>query len=269
MRFNGKETVDYIKPVKTLQKELLHNYEKYGITDYRILDDTCNDTEKKLDAMLEVVKELPFQPKFWAYIRLDLMTKHPHTLTKMYDIGIRGMFFGIETLHLPSGRLIGKGFKTEKLIEMAQHVRERYGNEIHTTGSFIVGLPGESVESVLNTQERVYSGELPLHDAQFWPLTFDNKKYFYWQSDLSINFEKFGYTQTEDSPSEERIGWKNDKMDWRQAHDIVAKWSARWLEKKQENMLPVWFNNENLGSASEIVKDYKQRVCEYLNISFN
>ena len=186
-RFNGKQTVDYIKPIETIKNELIYNWENYGITNYRILDDTFNDTEKKIDDMLAVVRDLPFSPKFWAYIRLDLLAKHPHTLVKLYEMGLRAAHFGIETLDLRAGRTIGKGFDPEKQVEMIRHIRSSYGNNMYMIGSFIVGLPGESMHSIVSTQQRILQDEIPLDDVQYWPLTFDKKDFFYWESTLSIN----------------------------------------------------------------------------------
>jgi hypothetical protein len=103
---NGKKKLDYLKDFDNIKNELIYNYEKYKITEYRILDDTFNDTEEKLDIMLEIVKSLPFKPAFWAYIRLDLLSKHPHWIQKIIDIGIRTFFVGIETLNKSFGRII-------------------------------------------------------------------------------------------------------------------------------------------------------------------
>ena len=178
------------------------------------------------------------------------------------ELNLKGMFFGIETLYLPTGRLIGKGFDPEKQIAMLQHIRQTYGNEIHTTGSFIAGLPGESVASIEKTQQRLLSREIPLHEIQFWPLSFDDKKFFYWQSSLSLNFEKFGYSHCEDSiPG--YVGWKSAHMDWKKAHELVQDWINAWQSAKPKD-IEQWYNNDGMGPPSSIVNHYKQQLFEYL-----
>lgn len=270
-RLNGKEVVDYIKPIDTIKNELLYNYHNFGITDYRILDDTFNDTEEKLDTLLDAVKDLPFKPKFWAYVRLDLLAKHPHTIAKLYDIGIRAVFFGIETFHLPAGRVIGKGYDPEAQIQTLQHIRQTYGHDIHVTGSFIVGLPDESLDSIYTTQNRILSGEVPFHEVLFWPLTIQTEEFFYWSSKISVDWQKYGYQQIDDPDyargNTNSILWKNEHMDSYVAKDCVMQWTAKWNELNTvdgRRRYTRWYNNENLGTGNEIVAIYKQQVFDYL-----
>jgi hypothetical protein len=95
---NGKKNLDFVKDVELLRKELQDTYDKFGVSTYSIVDDTFNDNEYKLDLILEAVKQLTFKPIFWAYTRLDLLETKKQ-IEKLYEIGVRGYYFGIETLN--------------------------------------------------------------------------------------------------------------------------------------------------------------------------
>ena len=105
---NGKKSLDFIKQAEIIYEELMENYTKFGISHYFIVDDTFNDHILKLKSIEEVIARLPFKPKFWCYTRLDLLCTNAGMIDVMYNIGVRAMYFGIETLNLQTGRIIGK-----------------------------------------------------------------------------------------------------------------------------------------------------------------
>jgi len=213
---NGKQNADFIKNVEILRQELQENYDRVGITHYSIVDDTFNDNEVKLDMILEAVKKLTFQPKFWAYIRLDLLTTKQH-IDKLYQIGIRAMYFGIETFHPESARIIGKGYSAEKQINTIRELRNTYGNEITMHGSFIIGLPKDTVADITRTFDMLMDGSIPLHSFSFQTLFLDRKDSAVWSSDLSQNFKDYGYEDT-GTVFNKYIKWKNDYLTWEEAH---------------------------------------------------
>ena len=164
-----KNMDDYLKFQEVLKEELLDNYNKWGVTQYYIVDDTFNDSREKLTVIRDMIVTLPFQPTFWCYARLDLIAIWPDTLDLLYQIGIRSMFFGIETLNRRTGLIIGKGYEKDKLIATVKTIKQRYP-DIILYGSFIIGAPYESVESVKETQRLLCSGEFPLDNWKFNPL---------------------------------------------------------------------------------------------------
>jgi len=234
-RFNGKQVVDYIKPTETLYAELMENYERYGVTRYRILDDTFNDTEEKIDAMLDVVKRLPFQPAFSGYARLDLLTAKPHTIQKIIDLGFRSMFFGIETFNRESGRVIGKGGDPDRMIETMRDMKREYGDHISLTGSFICGLPRETKESVRSTMDRLISGEVPLDFVAFYPLWIGRKTTEKWNSEFNLDLEKFGYSEIRDEGPMPVINWKNEHMTFKEAIEMTSKFAAEYDQVRRPN----------------------------------
>ena len=214
---NGKQNLDFVKDIDVLREELQSNYDRYGIYTYSIVDDTFNDNDYKIDLILAAVQQLTFQPIFWAYIRLDLLHSKQH-FDKLYAIGVRACYFGIETLNKKAGAIVGKGMIPEKQIQTLQELRNTYGNKIALHGSFIIGLPGETIENVTNTFNLVMDETIPLHTFDFKALFIERAGAVAWNSEFALNYEKYGYTKIDDEGS--HINWQNDCMTRTQAFEL-------------------------------------------------
>lgn len=227
----GKKTLDYVISEELLFQELLENYNRYGITTYQLLDDTFNDSDEKLDRISRVVDRLPFQPIFWAYNRLDLLTIKPARLEKLYNIGLRATSFGIETLHAQAGKIVGKGFDPERQIDTIREIRSRYGNTLLMHGLFIIGLPEEPMESVDNTFQRILSEDIPLHSAFFEALYIRRHQTSWNLSEFDVNWKNYGF-EDQDPSTPVWINWKNKYTTHKHA-----------LDKKNE-FIPQLFGND-------------------------
>lgn len=229
----GKKNLDFVVHEEIIYNELKSNYERFGITTYQLLDDTFNDNDHKLDRMLDVVKQLNFQPLFWAYNRLDLLATKPERIQKIFDIGIRASYFGIETLKRETGLFVGKGFGAGKQIETVREIRRRYGNNFLMHGLFIIGLPHETLSDIQNTFDMIMSQELPLHSAYIQPLNILKSGYHWVQSDFDKNWQKYGY---------EDMGSENSSIiNWRNQHMTV--YDAR---AKQKEFSQILFNSDKM-----------------------
>jgi hypothetical protein len=218
---NGKNNLDFVRDAELIRNELQRNYDHFGVLDYSILDDTFNDNEYKLNLMLEAVQKLNFQPVFWAYTRLDLLTTKQH-VNKLYDIGLRSFYFGIETMNPKTGRIIGKGFDRNRQIETIQDISSRYP-DVAMHGSFIIGLPEESKESVIETFEKCFNQEIPLHSWLFKALRLYKPSMSAWSSDLDINYLKYGYKLLPTPEDSAMINWQNSFMDCFEAADLAKQ----------------------------------------------
>jgi hypothetical protein len=214
----GKKTLDYVANAELLYHQLLDNYQRFGITTYQLLDDTFNDSDEKLDRIIAVIQKLPFQPKFWAYNRLDLLSIKPHRIQKLYDAGVRATSFGIESLTAESAKFVGKGLAAERQIETIQNIRSRFGNDFLMHGLFIIGLPYESMKQVDETFEKILNQDIPLHSAYFEALHIRRPSSAWNLSELDLNWQKYGY-QDCDPDAAVWIKWKNSFMTFNQAFD--------------------------------------------------
>ena len=64
----GKKMGDYVKQKNLIREELIRNYNEWGTTDYYVADETINDSEEKIDMLLDAVSNLPFKPTFGGFL---------------------------------------------------------------------------------------------------------------------------------------------------------------------------------------------------------
>lgn len=224
---NGKHNLDFIRSKESMMSELQTNYDRFGISSYFIIDDTFNDSEFKLDMMLEVVRGLTFKPIFWAYNRLDLIARNLDIVHKLYEIGVRAFYFGIETMHPKSGRTIGKGYNREKMKNALSYIKSTYPDVV-LHGSFIVGLPDDSLESNIATFDQIMSREIQLDTFRFNGLQLYNPDLVAWNSELALNYSKYEYVKIEDNgPAGKDINWKNNYTNRDDAQSIADSFNER------------------------------------------
>ena len=219
---NGKKKLDYVKDSEILYREFIDNYEKFGTTRYSFVDDTFNDSLEKCKMIYDISKRLPFKLEYWAYIRLDLLAAHPKTIDWLFDSGLRGCFFGIETFNQATGSLIGKGGKRERIIETLRYIMSRWGNESMLHGSFIFGLPHESLNSMQQTVDILLSPDSPLDSFHLKALRIKANKDNWtngFLADIDINFEKYGYQNLGATGLD--MLWKNEHTSYEQVKQIV------------------------------------------------
>lgn len=241
---NGKKKFDFIRLEENLYRELMTNYEKYGITRYTMSDDTLNDSVEKCEMLYELRQKLPFQPEFFAYIRLDLLSAHPETIDMLYQFGLRAPYYGIESLNEESAKFIGKGGSRERLIHTLKHIKNKYGNSINQTGSFIFGLPRESVKSMQQTAEWLVSEDNPLDTWDCWPLMIRNSNIVHntngFISDFERNWKNYGYIDTGENSSqyyrEGMIVWKNEHTDFKYVSGLIEDINKTSRERKKNRI---------------------------------
>lgn len=202
---NGKKKLDYIRHDDLLVQEFVENYERFGVTRYIVSDDTFNDSVEKCEMMARVAARLPFKLEWWAYLRLDLLAAHPQTVDLLAQSGLRAAFFGIETFDREAGAVIGKGARRERLLGTIDLIKDRYGDSISLHGSFIFGLPRESLASMHETAAYLLSDKCRLDTWLAFPLRLNDRAGQIFKPsalDPEINFlsaielqpQRFGYT---------------------------------------------------------------------------
>lgn len=194
---NGKKKNDYIKNAAPLREELIRNYEEHGIKHYVYSDDTHNDNLDKLRALAEIVQSLPFKLEYTAYLRLDLIHAHPEQYQLLKDGGLKGAFFGIESLNHQATKTIGKGLHPDKIIEELYRFQDLMPH-VGTEGGFICGLPHETKESVMEWVDRILEKEFPLDNFQIEPLYINRSPWRIYKSEFEKNSKEY-YTFKEDS----------------------------------------------------------------------
>jgi radical SAM superfamily enzyme YgiQ (UPF0313 family) len=246
---NGKKKLDFVRSSQLLRQELIDNYEKYGVSRYIFSDDTVNDSPEKCEMIYRVSKSLPFKLEWWGYIRLDLLSAHPETIEWIFDSGCRSAFFGIETLHPETAKIIGKGGNREKLFSTVKHIKDKYKDRVNLHGSFVFGLPKEPVSSMEKTSAFLLSDDCVLDSWLVQPLNIRSKNQSYdneFISDLDVNYEKYGYIDISDEYQQD-ISYSNLR------HELGQMiWKNEYTDRiEMENMVQdLYRKKRELGSQS-------------------
>ena len=209
-RLNGKNKLDHIKDSEVLYAELMRNYEKYGTTNYAFSDDTYNDSVYKVEALGKVFSRLPFKIVFSAYLRHDMLQRFPEMADILKESGLRGAVFGIETLNHVAGKIIGKGLAPEKTKEMLHWLRDDKGwkNNILMYSGFMIGLPGDTRETVMSWAYEALNHKYPLDSMTFMACGVSANPKKRNRSMIELDYEKYGYT----FPTDDHNNWVN--KDW-------------------------------------------------------
>lgn len=265
--FTGKKKNEYIREKEDIKSEIIENYQKYKTTRYLITDDTFNDNPVKVDMMYEISQELDFELNFMCYARIDLLYAKQDQIKKMIDFGIKGMFFGIESLKESTSKQIGKGFSGQRLKDYLLYIRHQYP-EIHITTSFILGLPDESIEEFKNNIQWMIdnnaANSIPVYGLS---IPVDNKINYI--SDFTKNWSKSGYQEMSiqeineyntlfskidkiDDYVKHHIPWKNKHMNFIEAKINVDKILAMI---KPHTSVSGWFGFAHSFNSKNLVKD--------------
>jgi hypothetical protein len=191
-----KDIASYIKNKDALYKELLENYERWGITSYWLADDTVNDSTEKLEYIVEVVKQLPFKPRFRCYLRLDVLAMNPEQAQLLLDMGMVSCFFGIETFHPKAAKLIGKGMDQEKRKQALYDAQKIWGDKVSVNAGYIIGLPGETHAQMRESHDWFMQPNCPVHRVYYFPLIINPPGVYpnHPTSELDRTYEQHGYT---------------------------------------------------------------------------
>jgi hypothetical protein len=240
----GKKKLDYIRGMEFLKEEILYNYENFGTTTYYIIDDTFNDTETKMKAFYDMTQTLPFKINYASYIRADLVHRFPDTAHYLKESGLYGAFFGLESLHPSASNIVGKAWSGKHAREF---IPELYHNiwdhkvPIHT--NFIVGITGETIESVDSTADWFIQNDL--HSITFERLGLngpDDGPVWSIKSEFDKNSSKYGFTMLPSQPNSIFADWKNDN--W--TRDSAGYHANRLNEKLAEHRKVVTWSIPNL-----------------------
>jgi len=195
----GKGKLDYIRGMEYIKDEIVDNYNKFGTTNYMVLDDTFNDTEVKMRSFNDMVQTLPFKISYSAYLRADLIDRFPDMAYLLKESGLFGAFHGLESLHPYASNLVGKAWSGKRAREYIPKLyHDLWESKIPMTLSFIVGLPKETADDLWSTQRWVEDNDLytvVFHKLGLFGSNNKNTKYTI-QSEFDRNSEKYGFKFT-------------------------------------------------------------------------
>lgn len=185
----GKKKGTYTRDLEHVERELLFNYEKHGVTRYAIMDDTVNESIEKIEELANIAQRLPFKLEWIGYNRLDLIGSQPQMVDLLKASGLKSTFFGIESFHPEASKIVGKGWNGKHGKEYLLELNEKWNCDISMTLAFIVGLPHEDKQSLLDTHEFCINNNI---SSWIYLQLYLNRNFK--QSEFEKNYEEYGFS---------------------------------------------------------------------------
>ena len=230
-----------------LRAELMDNYERFGTTNYILADDTLNDRESKLEMLGDVVQDLPFEPNFASFIRLDLTVAKPQQLKLLSRARVWNHFYGIETFNDAAGKAVSKGMPSKRikqgLLDMREHMMSELGVYRGSLG-MIAGLPHETPESWAESEQWLRDNWSD-GNWDWWPLEISLDTTTETTSVFSKEWKQHGYRKITDQKRIDEINVHYSRESGGTQHKFDHNslyWEADWAD---------------IGQASEFVRDWK------------
>ncbi len=192
----------YMNCEEQLYYTMQHAYNTYGITTFYASDDTLNESDEKLQLLMDVVKRLNFKPRIAGFFRLDVMAQRPHQIDMLKEIGINSVVFGVESL----SKAAIKGTRKKSTKDDIEYVVGRLRREIPdcwVSSGFIWGLVNDNYKEFKSNLEYLEDNML-MDNVGSTPLIITafhhqqgNDKFIAWEegafSSLDMEPEKHGY----------------------------------------------------------------------------
>ena len=263
-KHRGKKASESLKNPESLFQEMSHNHRHFKTTEYLFSDDTFNDSIEKIREIIALKNRLGFDLQFSTFCRLDMITRHPEMADLLLEAGLKCVNFGIESFNETALKQAHKyAFPAEKIKETLFFIKEKWKDNIVVTANFIVGLPGESEESVRSTADWLSANNSPIDSFNFLPL-FVVPKYGDVEDKTAILTNKMGV-----NPEKYKIlldyktgDWEHDLMNKRRAIELVNEFESSSVIRRKTTVNRSGFYGrlKNIGFShedcvSDLIKD--------------
>jgi anaerobic magnesium-protoporphyrin IX monomethyl ester cyclase len=148
------------RSVKSIMKEINYLVETFGIDYLLIKDDTFTLRKSRVEDFCDAIKKE--HPKIKWHCMGRVNTVDYNLLSKMKRAGLHDIFFGIESGNDDILKKAKKGITTKAVRSAVSACKDL---NIRTYGAFILGLPGDTVETINQTID--FACSLPLTLAGF------------------------------------------------------------------------------------------------------
>jgi len=274
---------DYTRSAEGFRNNIMTNYDKFGIKNYMVSDETFNDSTEKITKFADVVEKLPWRPYFTGFLRADLLVSRAKEKEELLRMGFLGHFYGIETFNHATGKIIGKGMHPEKLqqglLDVKKYLSENSNDTYRGQISIIYGLPLETKQSLKQTEYWLLNN---WHTESLitWGLDLTDNDIGTSHSKLSLNYGKYGYRKVSgpysfkqfkqsfystpgenvkrdnDDKEDDVVNWENDHMNLVYAMENARnfKYNFKLIGGFQLGQI---FINKNTGETATIEERLK------------
>jgi hypothetical protein len=250
---------DHSTSSESFEWQLKENWNRWGVKNYVIAEETFNDRPEKITKFAKVVSSLDFDPWFSAFIRLDLLISRKEERHMLKEMGVLGQFYGVESFNAQTSKALRKGMDPEKIKEGLLDLKQFFNdkNKYRGTIALIMGAPNETKESLyssLNWLIKNWNDQAIKSAAMSIPLATEELR----QSELSTTYHKYGYRDINldelltrhpnisetvlniiNKKSKKNIVWENPQMDLVEAEefDVLFKQTAKDYNFKRSNFV--------------------------------
>jgi anaerobic magnesium-protoporphyrin IX monomethyl ester cyclase len=149
-----------VRSAKNVVDEMEHCVKKYRPGEIFFDDDTFTIGKSRVMDICREIRDRNLQVVWSCMGRTD--TVDPEMLAEMFSAGCRKIKFGVETGSEKMMETIQKGLDLSRVGEIFESARS-VGMEVH--GTFMIGLPGETRETVKETV--TLASSIPMDSVQF------------------------------------------------------------------------------------------------------
>ena len=245
---------DYSRDADDFEQQVRDAYDRFGVSNYYVADETFNDRTAKISKFADVVERLDFSPYFTGYIRADLLISRSQDREELLRMNFLGQHYGIETFHHRAGKAIGKGMDPDRikqgLVDVRSYFEKYQGHRYRGNISLIIGLPYEPISSIEQSRQWMlenWQKQSFIAYGLYIPVSAYEK-----ESKISIDYKRYGYkkmTDTEITESrakrsdllnsvvkkslddQSQLIWSNDQMDIFDALEISTRLERMRMEK--------------------------------------
>jgi anaerobic magnesium-protoporphyrin IX monomethyl ester cyclase len=140
--------------------ELRSVIQQYGIRNFYFIDDLFTLNLERLDVLAERFVQEKLDIRWQCLARVDRVNKA--ALARMYAAGCRRIHYGIESGNQDVLERIGKGITLKQVRQAVQWAKAA---GIHVKGYFMLGLPGDTEETMRQTVD--FAADLDLRETMF------------------------------------------------------------------------------------------------------
>lgn len=170
-----------------------------GVQRLMIIDDTFNVPPKRFVEIMEVLAK--YDVGWYAFVRCQFLKKEQVELMKAS--GACGVYLGLESVDSDTLRRMNKQATPD---DFRRGIDLLAAKDISTYASFIVGFPGDTLDTVVKIKDFVENSGLDYYNLK--PFWYDHS------TPISQRAEEFGLTG-------QGYNWKHATMDVAQAYEII------------------------------------------------
>lgn len=279
---------DYSTSSESFDFQMRENFERWGTKNYVIADETFNDRPDKIKKFAKIVEKLNFDPWFAAFIRADLLISRKDDKKLLEDMRVFGQYYGIETFHYPTAKVLKKGMHPDTIKQGLLDVKEFYraSERYRGTISLILGAPLEPMESLHETRQWLINNWSD-QAIMFFPLNIPTKNRR--KSKLSDIYQNYGYKEVPlerldtNNPEDKKIMdflryhspnslvWESPQMnlmDAMQFHKLLEETTREYGFKKPTHSIAAYSGvnstiEDKLSHTMNQINDWSQEECDW------